>query len=116
MCISCNRAALDADLSQAPEAETGRGGGRDGPPPVRRYWWCFSLCSADFPGVLCLLKYETHWPWFLNEGLLNSFQPPFLHWLAFVGGPMTGTWVAPLTLMFVMSAAPWTSIRIEIPV
>src|SRR2546421_9863918 len=37
----------------------------------------------------------TYWiqsPWFLNvRGVLKSFQPSFLHWSLFVGGPMLGT-------------------------
>src|SRR3954452_25451057 len=50
-------------------------------------------------------------PWFLNDGLLNVCQPPFLHWSFEVGGPTSGTSTIPLTVMLVRSAVPWTSIR-----
>jgi hypothetical protein len=56
--------------------------------------------------------YFTHWPWFWNDGESKFRQPPFLQ-SAFVDGVAVGagTWAWPLTLTFVRSAVPCTSIR-----
>ena len=37
--------------------------------------------EAYLPVVMNL----THWPWFLNKGLVNFLQPPFLHCALLVG-------------------------------
>jgi hypothetical protein len=44
--------------------------------------------------MIAYLPVFTYWmqsPWFLNvRGALKVFQPSFLHWFAFVGGPIGG--------------------------
>src|SRR5437763_5658482 len=60
------------------------------------------------------MKCETHWPWFLNFGLVNVFHAPFLHFdWAFTRG-VTTFWSVPLTVMAETSAVPWTSMRMSI--
>src|SRR5437016_111244 len=42
-----------------------------------------------FARYLPVLTKLTQSPWFLNFlGIVKSLQPPFLHWLLFVGGPI----------------------------
>src|SRR4029077_20008624 len=55
-------------------------------------------------------------PWFLKDGLVNVFHPPFLHWSFAVGPAGAGTCSTPLTVMFEMSAVPWMSIRMSMAV
>src|SRR5947208_2808766 len=51
------------------------------------FLWCLPTFWSSLPLPLWWFTYATHWPWFLKDGLLKFFQPPFLHCALLVGGP-----------------------------